>query len=127
VTNTSSDLEVLRNRTFDEIAVGDHATIEPTPTAADIQLFAAMSGDINPRSSPISRAAACSRSAGARVPIILANRCDSRESRIAACAVALVAARRSAKPGAITALPSAQPPSAPALAARAAVRLEPQE
>jgi phosphotransacetylase/acyl dehydratase len=63
---------------------------------------------------------------GARVPIILTSRADSRESRIASCAVALVAARRSAKPGAIAALPSAQPASAPALAARAAVTLEPQ-
>ena len=43
------DLEVLRNRTFDEIAVGDSASIERTLTAADIQLFAAMSGDINPQ------------------------------------------------------------------------------
>ncbi len=43
------DLEVLRNRTFDEIAVGDRASIERTLTAADIQLFAAMSGDINPQ------------------------------------------------------------------------------
>jgi phosphate acetyltransferase/phosphate butyryltransferase len=49
VTNTSSDLEVLRNRTFDEIAVGDHASIERTLTAADIQLFAAMSRDVNPQ------------------------------------------------------------------------------
>jgi phosphate acetyltransferase/phosphate butyryltransferase len=43
------DLEVLRNRTFDEIAVGDSARIERTLTTADIQLFAAMSGDINPQ------------------------------------------------------------------------------
>jgi phosphotransacetylase/acyl dehydratase len=43
------DLEVLRNRTFDEIAVGDSARIERTLTAADIQLFAAMSGDVNPQ------------------------------------------------------------------------------
>jgi len=43
------DLEVLRNRTFDEIAVGDSASIERTLTAADIQLFAAMSGDVNPQ------------------------------------------------------------------------------
>jgi phosphate acetyltransferase/phosphate butyryltransferase len=51
VTSTFSykDLEVLRNRTFDEIAVGDSARIERTLTAADIQLFAAMSGDINPQ------------------------------------------------------------------------------
>jgi len=48
-TFTSNDLEFLRNRTFDEIAVGDHAAIQRTLTAADIQLFAAMSGDINPQ------------------------------------------------------------------------------
>jgi phosphate acetyltransferase/phosphate butyryltransferase len=42
------DFEVLRNRTFDEIAVGDQASIERTLSAADIQLFAAMSGDLNP-------------------------------------------------------------------------------
>ena len=42
------DFEVLRNRTFDEIAIGDSARIERTLSAADIQLFAAMSGDINP-------------------------------------------------------------------------------
>jgi phosphate acetyltransferase/phosphate butyryltransferase len=40
------DLEVLRNRTFDEIVVGDSATIQRTLTAADMQLFAAMSGDL---------------------------------------------------------------------------------
>jgi phosphate acetyltransferase/phosphate butyryltransferase len=45
----SEDLEVLRNRTFDEIAVGDRASIQRTLTASDIQLFAAMSGDINPQ------------------------------------------------------------------------------
>jgi phosphate acetyltransferase/phosphate butyryltransferase len=39
------DLEFLRNRTFDEIVVGDRATIQRTLTAADLQLFAAMSGD----------------------------------------------------------------------------------
>jgi len=48
-TFSSEDLEVLRNRTFAEIAVGDHASIERTLTAADIQLFAAMSGDISPQ------------------------------------------------------------------------------
>ena len=45
----SDDLDVLRNRTFDEIGVGDRASIERTLTATDIQLFAAMSGDINPQ------------------------------------------------------------------------------
>jgi phosphate acetyltransferase/phosphate butyryltransferase len=44
----SNDFEIIRNRTFDEIAVGDRASIERTLTASDIQLFAAMSGDTNP-------------------------------------------------------------------------------
>jgi acyl dehydratase len=48
-TFATDDLEVLRNRTFDEIAIGDQASIERTLTAADIQLFAAMSGDTNPQ------------------------------------------------------------------------------
>jgi phosphotransacetylase/acyl dehydratase len=48
-TFSSEDLEVLRNRTFDEIVVGDRATIQRTLTAADIQLFAAMSGEPAPR------------------------------------------------------------------------------
>jgi phosphate acetyltransferase/phosphate butyryltransferase len=50
VTSTFSteDLEVLRNRIFDEIVVGDRATIQRTLTAADLQLFAAMSGDVAP-------------------------------------------------------------------------------
>jgi len=46
-TSLGADFEVMRNRTFDEIAVGDRAVIERTLTAADIQLFAAMSGDVN--------------------------------------------------------------------------------
>ena len=45
------DLEVLRNRTFDEIVVGDRASIQRTLTAADMQLFAAMSGDAAARTS----------------------------------------------------------------------------
>ncbi|HEX5767242.1 MAG TPA: bifunctional enoyl-CoA hydratase/phosphate acetyltransferase [Burkholderiales bacterium] len=48
-TFASEDLEVLRNRTFDEIKVGERASIERTLSASDIQLFAAMSGDINPQ------------------------------------------------------------------------------
>jgi len=45
---------------------------------------------------------------GARVPIVLTSRADSRESRIASCAVALVAARRNANPRGIAALPAVQ-------------------
>ncbi len=41
--------QTIRNRTFDEIAVGDSASIERTLTLEDIQLFALMSGDMNPQ------------------------------------------------------------------------------
>ncbi len=56
-TFSTEDLEVLRNRTFDEIVVGDRATIQRTLTAADLQLFAAMSGDIAPAQSDAEPAA----------------------------------------------------------------------
>jgi acyl dehydratase len=39
---------VIENRTFDEIAVGESATFERTLTWEDIELFAVMSGDVNP-------------------------------------------------------------------------------
>ncbi|MCL1962541.1 MAG: bifunctional enoyl-CoA hydratase/phosphate acetyltransferase [Desulfovibrionaceae bacterium] len=39
----------IRNRTFDEIAVGDEVTLQRTLTEADIQLFATLSGDVNPQ------------------------------------------------------------------------------
>ncbi len=42
------DLRILRNRTFDELAIGDTATIERGLTQQDIQLFALLSGDVNP-------------------------------------------------------------------------------
>ncbi|WP_367066521.1 bifunctional enoyl-CoA hydratase/phosphate acetyltransferase [Oryzisolibacter sp. LB2S] len=42
-------LSIVRNRTFDEIAVGDSASIERTLTREDIQLFAVLSGDVNPQ------------------------------------------------------------------------------
>lgn len=38
----------IENRTFDEIEVGDHASVERTLSQRDIELFAAMSGDVNP-------------------------------------------------------------------------------
>ena len=38
----------VENRTFDEIAVGDTATLVRTLKQEDIQMFAIMSGDINP-------------------------------------------------------------------------------
>ncbi|WP_243049457.1 bifunctional enoyl-CoA hydratase/phosphate acetyltransferase [Dyella sp. RRB7] len=39
----------VRNRVFDDIAVGDEAALQRSLTAADIQLFAVLSGDVNPQ------------------------------------------------------------------------------
>ena len=41
-------MEYIENRTFDEIQVGDAATLVRTLKPEDIQLFAIMSGDVNP-------------------------------------------------------------------------------
>jgi len=41
-------VEHIENRTFDEIQIGDTATLDRTLTEQDITLFAVMSGDINP-------------------------------------------------------------------------------
>ncbi len=41
-------MNYIENRTYDEIKVGDSATITRTVKPADIQLFAIMSGDVNP-------------------------------------------------------------------------------
>lgn len=38
----------IENRTYDEIAIGDEAHLSRTLTWRDIELFAAMSGDVNP-------------------------------------------------------------------------------
>ena len=46
---TDDDLRILRNRTFDELAVGDTARIERTLTADDVALFAVLSGDAGPQ------------------------------------------------------------------------------
>ena len=43
-----SNFAFLRNRTFDEIAVGDRESLERTLTAQDIQLYAVLSGDESP-------------------------------------------------------------------------------
>ncbi|MBW4330220.1 bifunctional enoyl-CoA hydratase/phosphate acetyltransferase [Stakelama sp. CBK3Z-3] len=40
--------KTIENRTFDEIAIGESASITRTLTANDIALFAAVSGDVNP-------------------------------------------------------------------------------
>ena len=44
-----SDLSTVRNRTFDEITVGETASIERTLSNKDIELFAVLSGDVNPQ------------------------------------------------------------------------------
>lgn len=41
-------MEYLENKTFDEIQIGDSDTLTRTLTEKDIQVFAIMSGDINP-------------------------------------------------------------------------------
>ncbi len=41
-------MEFIENRTFDEIAVGESASLERRLTMDDIKLFAVMSGDVNP-------------------------------------------------------------------------------
>lgn len=40
--------DAIENRTYDEISIGDSASLTRSITEADIQLFAALSGDINP-------------------------------------------------------------------------------
>jgi acyl dehydratase len=41
-------MERIENRTFDEIQLGDTASLVRTLTHQDIEVFAIMSGDINP-------------------------------------------------------------------------------
>ncbi|KAF7599335.1 MAG: enoyl-CoA hydratase [Candidatus Dactylopiibacterium carminicum] len=45
---TNPPLDTLENLTFDEIRVGDTATLSRTVHREDIQLFALVSGDVNP-------------------------------------------------------------------------------
>ena len=40
--------ELIENRTFDEIAIGESASLERTVTKQDIELYATVSGDANP-------------------------------------------------------------------------------
>lgn len=41
-------LDLIENRTFDEIAIGDTASVTHRLSKADIELFAFLSGDVNP-------------------------------------------------------------------------------
>jgi acyl dehydratase len=44
----TATMQYIENKTYDEIAVGDRAELTPTPKQQDIELFAVMSGDVNP-------------------------------------------------------------------------------
>lgn len=41
-------MQYIENKTFDELRVGDHAEMTRTLRQSDIELFAVMSGDVNP-------------------------------------------------------------------------------
>ena len=41
-------MDCIENRTFDELKVGETASLARTLTYKDIELFAIMSGDVNP-------------------------------------------------------------------------------
>ena len=41
-------MERIENRTFDELKPGDAASLAHTLTLKDIELFAILSGDVNP-------------------------------------------------------------------------------
>src|SRR5919206_3357564 len=43
-----TDESIIENRTFDEIAIGQSASTTHTLTREDIELFAIVSGDVNP-------------------------------------------------------------------------------
>lgn len=47
-TPPDADLNILRNRTFESLSLGDSACIERCLTLEDIQMFALLSGDVNP-------------------------------------------------------------------------------
>ena len=42
------ETQLVKNKTFDEIAIGDSAELKRTLSRDDIELFAVMSGDVNP-------------------------------------------------------------------------------
>jgi acyl dehydratase len=44
----AADTPIIENRTFDEIAIGQTASTTHTLTREDIELFAIVSGDVNP-------------------------------------------------------------------------------
>jgi len=46
--NQEYNVEMIQNRTFEEINIGEAAHLNRTLTASDIELFAVVSGDVNP-------------------------------------------------------------------------------
>jgi acyl dehydratase len=48
IEDTQSSERIIENRTFDELEVGECAALERTLSWEDIELFAVMSGDVNP-------------------------------------------------------------------------------
>ena len=48
MTRPDNGLQTLSNRTFDEIQLGESASIERILTSEDIQLFALLSGGVDP-------------------------------------------------------------------------------
>jgi hypothetical protein len=72
-TFTSGDLEVLRNRTFDEIAVGDHASIErhapqPPTFSSSLRCRATSTPSTSIRGSPHRRGSMASLRMGCGAP-----------------------------------------------------------
>ena len=49
VDTAADEWHVLRNRTFDEIAIGDSASLERAFSSQDIHMFALQSGDVDPQ------------------------------------------------------------------------------
>ncbi len=47
-THLDTLMQYIENKTFDEIAIGDSADLTRTLTAADVNLFTTMSGNVNP-------------------------------------------------------------------------------
>jgi acyl dehydratase len=44
----TASIDLIENRTFSELKLGDSASISRTLTSKDIEIFAIMSGDVNP-------------------------------------------------------------------------------
>ena len=48
MSQSTTERRYLVNKTFDEINIGDHATLQRTLRPEDVKLFAVMTGDVNP-------------------------------------------------------------------------------